>query len=69
MPSSPLLPQIPSAPGVASGRPAAAAGFAAPKELPFTGGDALPLVARDLTSIAAGSAAVAATRRRHARNS
>ncbi|MGI5416161.1 hypothetical protein [Actinomadura luteofluorescens] len=54
---------------MASGRPVAAAGFAAPKELPFTGGDALPLVALGLAAIAAGSAAVAATRRRHARES
>ncbi|MCQ0004818.1 LPXTG cell wall anchor domain-containing protein [Actinomadura madurae] len=40
-----------------------------PKELPFTGAGALPLVALGITAIAAGSAAVAATRRRHVRES
>ncbi|OLT29682.1 hypothetical protein BJF79_40685 [Actinomadura sp. CNU-125] len=43
--------------------------FTPPEELPFTGTDALPLVALGLTAIAAGGAAVAMTRRREAEES
>ncbi|TDC50067.1 hypothetical protein E1281_22500 [Actinomadura sp. KC345] len=68
LPSSPLLPDLPS--GSAIGPGATAAGvIAPPKDLPVTGAEALPLVMLGLTAIAAGSAAVAGTRRRGARES
>lgn len=67
-PSSPLLPELPSSPGMGPGATAAGE-ITPPKGLPFTGSESLPLVALGLTAIAAGSAAVAATRRRGARES
>ncbi|TDD61736.1 LPXTG cell wall anchor domain-containing protein, partial [Actinomadura darangshiensis] len=66
--SSPLLPEIPSGGGIGPGATAAGE-ITPPKELPFTGTDALPLVALGLAAIGAGGAAVAATRRRHVRES
>ncbi|MCP9971134.1 hypothetical protein LUX57_43325 [Actinomadura madurae] len=68
LPSSPLLPELPSGGGMGPGATAAGE-ITPPKELPFTGAGALPLVALGITAIAAGSAAVAATRRRHVRES
>ncbi|RFS85763.1 hypothetical protein D0T12_12315 [Actinomadura spongiicola] len=66
-PASPLLPRLPSAP---MGPGATAVGeFTPPRGLPFTGTDALPLLALGITALAAGSAAVAATRRRDTRES
>ncbi|TYK48350.1 hypothetical protein FXF68_22195 [Actinomadura decatromicini] len=66
-PSSPLLPELPSTPGMGAG--AVAAEITPPKGLPFTGADSLPLLALGITAVAAGSAAVAATRRRTVRES
>ncbi|QKW34739.1 hypothetical protein HUT06_12460 [Actinomadura sp. NAK00032] len=62
-----MPPELPSGTGLGPG--ATAAEFTPPQGLPFTGTDALPLVALGLAAIGAGSAAVAATRRRHARES
>ncbi|TYB43307.1 hypothetical protein [Actinomadura chibensis] len=66
-PSSPLLPELPSTPGMGAG--AVAAEITPPKGLPFTGADSLPLLALGVAAVAAGSAAVAATRRRTVRES
>ncbi|TYC11798.1 hypothetical protein [Actinomadura syzygii] len=66
-PSSPLLPELPSTPGMGAG--AVAAEITPPKGLPFTGADSLPLLALGIAAVAAGGAAVAATRRRAVRES
>ncbi|TMQ79772.1 LPXTG cell wall anchor domain-containing protein, partial [Actinomadura soli] len=66
-PSGPLLPDLPSSPM----QPGAAGigDFTPPNKLPVTGTDALPLALLGIAAVAAGSAAVAATRRRTVRES
>jgi hypothetical protein len=66
LPSAPLLPDLPSAHGGGLGSGASASAFVPSKGLPFTGTDALPIAALGLAAIAAGGAAIAATRRRAA---
>ncbi|QKG26001.1 hypothetical protein [Actinomadura verrucosospora] len=66
LPSAPLLPDLPAAHGGGLGSGATASAFTPKKGLPFTGTDALPIAALGLAAIAAGGAAVAATRRRSA---
>lgn len=67
--ASPLLPELPPASAAAGPGPTASGEFTPPKGLPVTGAEALPLVTLGLAAIAAGGAAMAASRRRASRES